>query len=305
MALARLNRQAKRPYGFCAKMTAAAVMGLCFIVLWSVFSSSSTSVTVQRQSFDDIGEPAPRNTKVRTFQPKSDKKGVQKHESSEKVKSESEWEKSVRKVNASVSSSATEHKSDKKRREPAHKKKEKEKKKLPKGEAKGNDGSEESEDEDSQTEKEDEDEEGIVVDGKEQVLDREEGEVTEDAEGEEVDRDSEETLENEGGESSKGSKKTKKIKGPLFEPKALYNWKLCNTKSKHNYIPCIDYEVGSGYRHTERSCPRTPPICLVPLPHNGYGAPVRWPESREKVYKCAALHSFLLQSHTRGDASFF
>ncbi|KAF3453606.1 hypothetical protein FNV43_RR04046 [Rhamnella rubrinervis] len=41
-------------------------MGLCFIFLWSVFSSSSTSLTVQRESFDDIGEPASRNTKGET-----------------------------------------------------------------------------------------------------------------------------------------------------------------------------------------------------------------------------------------------
>ncbi|KAF3446312.1 hypothetical protein FNV43_RR11491 [Rhamnella rubrinervis] len=310
MALARLSRQAKRPYGFCVKLTAVAVMGLCFMFLWSVLSSSSTSVTVQRESFDDIGEPASRNTKVRTFEPQSNKKEVKKRESNEKVKSESDLEKSKKGVNASVSSSVNEHKSEKKRKEIGNKKKERARTKFPKGETEENNGSEESEDEDSQKEKEDDEEEGLVVDGKEQALDRE-GEVTEDAEEEgvlveKVDRDSVETLENEGGESSKGRKKTKKIKGPLFDPKAQYNWKLCSTKSKHNYIPCIDFEVGSGYRHTERSCPRTPPMCLVPLPRDGYGHPVRWPDSKVKILyqnvahpKLAAFikkHSWVMES---------
>lgn len=294
MALARLSRQAKRPYGFCVKMTAVAVMGLCFIFLWSVFSSSSTSVTVQRESFDDIGEPASGNTKARTFKPQSNKKEVEKHESGEKVKSESDLEKSEKNVNASVSSSVNEHKSEKKRKDIGHKKRERERTKMPKGETEENKGSEESEDEDSKTEKEDDEEEGLVVDGKEEALDRE-GEVTEDTEEEgflveKVDRESEETLENEGGESSKGRKKTKKIKGPLFDLKAHYNWKLCSTKSKHNYIPCIDFEVGAGYRHTERSCPRTPPMCLLPLPHDGYGLPVRWPESKVKVCMCCIAY---------------
>ncbi|KAF3432145.1 hypothetical protein FNV43_RR26884 [Rhamnella rubrinervis] len=77
----------------------------------------------------------------------------------------------------------------------------------------------ESEDEDSQKEKKDDKEEGLVVDGKEQALDRE-GKVTEDTkeEGvlvEKVDRDSVETLENEGGELSKKRKKTNKIKWSL------------------------------------------------------------------------------------------
>lgn len=305
MALARLGRQAKRPYGFCAKITAVGVLGLCFIVLWTVFSSSSTSVTVQRESFDDIGEPASGNAKVRTFGSHTNKHQVENHESSEKVKFDSDLDKGEKKVNASVSSSVNKHKSEKKRKEIPNKIKEKEKIKLPERETGENNGSEESENEDSQ--KEEEDEEGLVVDGKEQALNHE-SEASEDAgdEGavaEKVDQESEETLEDEGGELRKGIKKTKKIKGPVFDPKVQYNWKLCNARSKHNYIPCVDFEVGSGklqsYRHTERSCPRTPPMCLVPLLHAGYGVPVRWPESKVKVY--LALYPFS-SSELLGDA---
>ncbi|CAN1163791.1 Probable methyltransferase PMT28 [Linum perenne] len=57
MALARLARQAKRPFGLCAKMTVVAILGLCFIVVWSIFSSPSSSLTTQRESFDDISQP--------------------------------------------------------------------------------------------------------------------------------------------------------------------------------------------------------------------------------------------------------
>jgi tRNA wybutosine-synthesizing protein 1 len=64
MTIARLARQAKRPRGFCVKMTAVAVMGFCFIFVWSMFSSSSTSATTQRESFDDIAEPVAGNTRV-------------------------------------------------------------------------------------------------------------------------------------------------------------------------------------------------------------------------------------------------
>lgn len=52
-------------------------------------------------------------------------------------------------------------------------------------------------------------------------------------------------------------------------------------------IPCIDFESASGklqnYRHHERSCPKAPQMCLVPLPPGGYETPVSWPESKSKV----------------------
>ncbi|KAK8556400.1 hypothetical protein V6N13_064434 [Hibiscus sabdariffa] len=56
MALDRFGRQVKRQHGVCVKMTAVAILGLCFIFVWSMFSSPSTSGTVQRESFDDIAE---------------------------------------------------------------------------------------------------------------------------------------------------------------------------------------------------------------------------------------------------------
>ena len=137
----------------------------------------------------------------------------------------------------------------------------------------------------------DEDEEAEVVDGKEEGVNGEgEGNGNVEGEGdlvEVVDQESEEKLEDDGGELEKKGRKREKVKGPVFDPKANYHWKSCSTRSKHNYIPCIDMEVGSGrvqqYRHRERSCPRSPPMCLVPLPPDGYDPPVHWPESKEKV----------------------
>ncbi|KAF4357284.1 hypothetical protein F8388_002792 [Cannabis sativa] len=320
MAIARLGRQAKRPYGFCAKMTAVAVLGLCFVFVWSMFSSSSfsSSVAARRESFDDIAEPVSGSSSVRNFGTKSSNKEVKKHE--KKGKSDSSLDKDEKKVNGSVSKSFHEHKHEKRNsRVVPIKKKEKEKKMLPvkttEGEAKPAESEEKEEEEDeSEKEKEDGEEEGLVVDGKEETLDRE-GEVKEDTEGEgglveTVDQENEETLESDDDESKKRGMKKKKLKGPLFDPKMHYNWKLCSTKSKHNYIPCIDYETSSwklqSYRHTERSCPKTPVMCLVPLPHDGYEVPIHWPKSKEKIYyknvahpKLAAFikkHSWVMES---------
>ncbi|CAB4265733.1 unnamed protein product [Prunus armeniaca] len=299
MAVARFGRQVKRPGGFCIKMTAVAILGLCFIFVWSMFSSSSSSVTTRIESFDNIGAPpGSRNTRVNIPAAQSS------------IKREDE-----KKFNGSVTLSAHEHKSEKKdQKEVANVKKEKGKKKLPEKVSKEKHGSEESESEDSEKEKEDEDEEREVVDGKEEAL-NDEGEVNGEETGGEgalivsLDQESEEKLEDDGGESEERGKKRYKIKGPLFDPKAHYHWKLCSTRSKHNYIPCIDMEITTGrlqYRHTERSCPRTEPMCLVPLPRDGYGRPVPWPDSKVKILyknvqhpKLAAFikeHSWVMES---------
>lgn len=76
MALARFGRQVKRQHGVCVKMTAVAILGLCFIFVWSMFSSPSNSVTVQRESFDDIAEPVASSTMVS----KSKGKDIEKHD---------------------------------------------------------------------------------------------------------------------------------------------------------------------------------------------------------------------------------
>ncbi|MCD9639217.1 hypothetical protein HAX54_023596 [Datura stramonium] len=109
---------------------------------------------------------------------------------------------------------------------------------------------------------------------------------------EELDQEAAEKVEDED-EKSRDNGTKKKNLGPLFDPNAHYTWNLCSTRSKHNYIPCIDFESASGklqnYRHHERSCPRAPQMCLVPLPPDGYETPVSWPESKSKIlYKNVA-----------------
>ncbi|GMY28428.1 probable methyltransferase PMT28 [Fagus crenata] len=287
MAIARFGRQAKRPHGLCVKMTAVAILGLCFIFVWSMFSSTSSSVVSQRETFDDIAEPVSTNTRPSNSGTQSNKKQVENHESSKegkKVKVESDLDRrDEKKANGSVALVAEKHKSGKKdEKEVAKEKKE-------------NDGPKQSEAEDSQKDKEEQEEEE-VIDG-EEGLDIE-GEDNGDKEGdsdlvESVDQESEEKLDDGSGESRKRGRK-RKINGPLFDPKAHYTWKLCSTRSKHNYMPCIDMESGTAklqsYRHTERSCPRTSLMCLVPLPHDGYGTPVRWPESKLKILHKNVAH---------------
>ncbi|KAJ6333893.1 hypothetical protein OIU78_010907 [Salix suchowensis] len=303
MAIARLARQAKRPHGFCVKMTAVAIMGFCFIFVWSMFSSSSTSATTQRESFDDIAEPVAGNTRVSRPHTRSRERERGTHEPlrvDEKQNGESDLElkKDEKKINGSVSLVVTEHESRRKdkKEEASLQRKEKDDgtKKLPNEREKDNQGQEDSGDEEPGKEEE----EGEVVDGKEEANDGENTEGNGYIQGDgdliqNVDQESVEKVEHESA-GSKSTGKKRKIKGPVFDPNAHYSWRLCSTRSKHNYMPCIDIESGTGrlqsYRHTERSCPKAPPMCLVPLPHEGYGTPVHWPESKLKVLYSNVAH---------------
>lgn len=298
MAIARLVRQAKRPHGLWVKMTAVTILGLCFIFVWAVFSSSSSSsVTFQRESFEDIAEPVSSSHRP------------------QKPRDESKKGEADKKSNGSSSShsSAT-------RPHPKKEKKKVHKEDKEKGNHQGSEdpqpqhGHEEKEKEKDKDKDKEKGEEEVEVEGEEEKVDRE-VDVDVDVDGgtsndliESVDQDSE-MLEDGGMEELRKTTKGK-LKGPLFDPNASYRWKLCSVRSKHNYIPCIDFEVGGGkipsYRHTERSCPRTPLMCLVPLPHEGYGSPLPWPESKLKIlYKNVAhpklaayikRHSWLMES---------
>ncbi|XP_020206830.1 probable methyltransferase PMT28 isoform X2 [Cajanus cajan] len=299
MAIARLVRQAKRPHGLWVKMTAVTILGLCFIFVWAVFSSSSSSsVTFQRESFEDIAEPVASSHRP------------------QKPRDESKKGEADKKSNGSSSSSH----SSATRPHPKKEKKKVHKEDKEKGNHQGSEdpqpqhGHEEKEKEKDKDKDKEKGEEEVEVEGEEEKVDRE-VDVDVDVDGgtsndliESVDQDSE-MLEDGGMEELRKTTKGK-VKGPLFDPNASYRWKLCSVRSKHNYIPCIDFEVGGGkipsYRHTERSCPRTPLMCLVPLPHEGYGSPLPWPESKLKIlYKNVAhpklaayikRHSWLMES---------
>ncbi|KAI4339702.1 hypothetical protein MLD38_024614 [Melastoma candidum] len=77
-------------------------------------------------------------------------------------------------------------------------------------------------------------------------------------------------------------------------------WKVCNTTAGPDYIPCLDnwYVVRRlpstmHYEHRERHCPDEAPTCLVPLP-KGYSLPIRWPESRDKIWFNNVPHTKLV-----------
>ncbi|CAK9178524.1 unnamed protein product [Ilex paraguariensis] len=289
---ARFGRQAKRSYqsyGFCAKMTAVAILGLCFIFVWSVFSSSSTFIASQRSTFDDIAEPVLANGKINKKEPGKDQ--VRKEEKNAKSQSDLDV-KDEKKVEGSLTPvSVNQHKNEKKE---ANENREGENVKLPKkADKEKNQGSEVSEGEELQEEKGE-----AREDNNEEAQDRE-GKANEEVDGDgdliggvDVDQEAMEKV-NDENDGLKTTRKKKKILGPLFDSKAHYTWKLCSARSKHNYIPCIDIESATGrlqvYRHHERSCPRTRLMCLVPLPHEGYGTPISWPESKLKIlYKNVA-----------------
>ncbi|KAK3038110.1 hypothetical protein RJ639_029564 [Escallonia herrerae] len=272
MALVRFGRQAKRSYGFCVKMTAVAILGLCFIFIWSVFSPSS-SVTSQRSTFGDIAEPVSASGQINQSQISSVKK-----EPESEVKAEKKKETSESKANGSVPST---HKSEKVAAA-------NETMKVPKvGHKEENEGSKGSGNDEMENEKE---EEAELEEIKEEDLVQGNGDVDQEVEGVEKEED--------GSSESRSRGKKRKELGPLFDPKAHHTWRSCSTRSKHNYIPCIDIESVSkrlqSYRHRERSCPKMPVMCLVPLPPEGYGTPVSWPESKIKILKKNVAHPKLV-----------
>ncbi|KAF9609836.1 hypothetical protein IFM89_018778 [Coptis chinensis] len=276
--IARFSRQVKRPHGLCVKMSAVAALGLCFIFMLSTFSPSSSSLNSQRSSFSDIAEPVAANEKREKQLPKENKvephlreKDKTKGEGAVHVNNPKNDKKKVRNptgegVNLKqplvLASNATQL------------------------------GKEQVVDEDLERENEGEDElkeDTEVVDEHDGVTN---GGIEEDLD---VDPLNEEKPEDESAaeyteDEDAGLKTTvgkKKKLGPVFDTQAHYSWKMCRVRSKHNYIPCIDIESATrklqSYRHHERSCPKTPPMCLVPLPPKGYDSPIQWPESKLKI----------------------
>ncbi|OVA07022.1 CBS domain [Macleaya cordata] len=263
---------------------AVALLGLCFIFIWSTFSTSSSSLTFQRDSFSDIAEPAVANEKGidSGIQPKKSK--ISKHDvpKQEKVKSDLGGKDKKKKEKVPVSH----HKGKEKNKEKVENQKGEEIELKERDSVASNSTItlEKLEDENSEKEKDGEDE----IEDKEEAVDSY-GETNGETEGD-VDleeQEPEENMEDENVESKNSGKKKKKL-GPLFDSKIQYTWKMCSVRSKYNYIPCLDVESTTGklqiYRHHERSCPKTPPMCLVPLPPEGYKTPVPWPQSKLKIF---------------------
>nr|CAD1819562.1 unnamed protein product [Ananas comosus var. bracteatus] len=251
MAGLRLGRSgAKRgPLGFVAKVSLAVVLGLSFVVIWSTFSPSTSSadVSTKRSSFGDISDPE--------VEPPGKKKETKKSSNAHAIEGEKgggveerEEEKSGEKEEGEVE--------------------EKEEAVAPKNETLAPEIKEEVGGE-----------EKAEAEGLEEVKDGED-EDTEDG----IDVNSEEdAADGENRKKGKNNSKNKKKLGPLFDPGAHYHWKQCGGKSGHNYIPCVDYEGIGGQRHHERSCPRSPFMCLVSLPKD-YKPPLPWPEREFKIW---------------------
>ncbi|KAJ9567179.1 hypothetical protein OSB04_003145 [Centaurea solstitialis] len=278
LPIARFGRQAKRSYGFFIKFASVAVLGLCFVFVWYMFSPSASSLTSQRNTFGEMAEPISERGQIRKTKPSV--VPIQN-------KPDSNWGKMEEKkgVNGSL-------KLDDVDRPKGNKKEEKGVKIVKVGENDEKQMDENrSEAEDSENGKESE-VEGESEEGKEEEKEEEENTNNGDLVGTEVDVDEDIEI-----KAKRGKKR--KFKGPLFDPKAEYGWKMCSTRSKHNYIPCIDIEAMSkrmkSYRHHERSCPKNPLMCLVPLPLEGYRTPVSWPESKEKIWYKNVAHPKLAQ----------
>ncbi|XP_073115791.1 probable methyltransferase PMT28 isoform X2 [Elaeis guineensis] len=270
MAGVRLGRSAKRgaPLGFCAKVALVILLGLVFIVVWSIFSSpTSAAVSSQRSGFDDIFDP----------------------DASPAVGKKKEVEESKKRNPSSPLKDRSGNGNGRGSRSPEKKKKkeggiEEKAAAAAKNETREVEGQQEEEREGG--------EDMVEVEGLEEVVEGEGGMDEDMEDGVDVNPEEEEeemvNEEKSAGNKKKKNKKKKKL-GPLFDPGARYNWKLCGGRHGHNYIPCVDMD--GGHRHHERSCPRMPLMCLVSLPQE-YRPPLPWPEreSKESEFKSGAQH---------------
>nr|ALA99947.1 DUF248-1 [Populus tomentosa]ALA99959.1 DUF248-1 [Populus tomentosa] len=80
-----------------------------------------------------------------------------------------------------------------------------------------------------------------------------------------------------------------------------YTWQLCNVTAGPDYIPCLDNEKAlrqlhttGHFEHRERHCPEVGPTCLVP-PSEGYKRPIKWPQSRDKIWYHNVPHTKLAE----------
>ncbi|PNY06294.1 putative methyltransferase PMT26-like protein [Trifolium pratense] len=103
-------------------------------------------------------------------------------------------------------------------------------------------------------------------------------------------------------ETSKEETLSESQKSSISIDSSKYDWKLCNTTSGSEYIPCLDNWKAirklpsiSHYEHRERHCPDEVSTCLVSLPE-GYRSPIRWPKSREMIWYNNAPHTKLVES---------
>uniref|UniRef100_A0A1D1Y9B4 Methyltransferase n=1 Tax=Anthurium amnicola TaxID=1678845 RepID=A0A1D1Y9B4_9ARAE len=302
MAAVKFLRSAKRPpLGFCAKVSLVVLLGLAFFVIWSTFSSSPSSVvSSRRNSFGDV-EP--------------EEVGLKESGAHSKPTASTPQTPTVTSPVAAAASGRSQEEEQKEE----HSDEERSRKSDAEEVAAAGDEVKARKDDDAETaaatrknvaskpESSEEEEEGGDKKGDMEI---------EEVAGEEggIDGDLEEGVDvNAADEESKADEttdgKTKKIKkkklGPLFDPRARYSWKSCGTRKGPNYIPCVDLEdAGSGkfqgHRHHERSCPRTPPMCLVPHPP-GYRPPISWPDSQSQIFYRNVAHpklSAYIKSHS-------
>ncbi|XP_010942964.1 probable methyltransferase PMT28 isoform X2 [Elaeis guineensis] len=251
MAGVRLGRSTKRvPLVLCAKVTLVVLLAIGFIVIRYTFSSSSSAeVSSQRSSFDDIFDP----------------------ESSPVAKEEEEVEENKKRNPSSPPKDGSENGSLEKEMKEGEI--EEKAAAAAKNETRDAEGQQENE-------KQGGEEKAEVVEG--------EGGIDEDMEdGVDVNTEVEKVDEGRSGANGKEKNKKKKKLGPLFDPGARYNWKLCGGRHGHNYIPCVYME--GGRRHHERSCPQIPLMCLVSLPQE-YKPPLPWPERESKIFYKDVAH---------------
>ncbi|KAJ3670065.1 hypothetical protein LUZ60_010389 [Juncus effusus] len=273
--LKQLKQSAKRaPLSFAVKVCIAIVLGLSFAVIWSTFSPTSTEeeVSIKRNSFGDISDSESENT-------------IPKHKEKEKDKGKDKRIQKPHSKDATIEVPKTNGETVKKNETDVERENEKEEREKEEGEEEQGQIDEKAISEETQNPNENESE------NQNQNQNSNENSNENEEEGEEISDEEEEAMK---------IKSQIKIKKPLFDPSAQYHFKQCGTKSGTSYVPCLDFENDGSKRHTERTCPKTGTMCLVPAPKD-YKEPLPWPERQNKIWYNNVAHPRLnsyIKSHS-------
>lgn len=102
-------------------------------------------------------------------------------------------------------------------------------------------------------------------------------------------------------QATESANEKKSQKSSVSKDQGGSDWKICKVFSGQDYIPCLDnleainkLTSRGHFEHRERHCPDKAPTCLVPLPE-GYKSPVKWPNSRDKIWYYNVPHTKLAE----------
>ncbi|KAJ8531192.1 hypothetical protein K7X08_026626 [Anisodus acutangulus] len=282
---------------WCSKITVVTFLGISFVGIWMLISSSSFSIPIQNSEISStlkvskniLGQDFPVNAKREEDETFQGEKGFRRGRSLKEIEDEeTEGDSSnlrneeENQENSESSSSGDESQSGNESEEVDSREKD----------STSSGGESDSGGEDSNT-----DENGdLKLESEKAKKGETENEIFPAGDQSEILK---ETTTQNGPWSTQAAESEKENESQDSSSSKGYKWKLCKTDAGPDYIPCLDNVQAirklpstSHYEHRERHCPIEPLTCLVPLP-SGYKQPIGWPRSREQIWYSNVPHGKL------------